>query len=146
MFEGKLNNEDHMKYKDNFLTVNRIPICNLALEDSSEESSENCSILSPTVNFVLRESPFGKGLVQAVIAIILILLFSFYKFNVYSFYIILFSFFLAIITFSPITVLKNTSFLFFVIIFSKYFTLNSISSSVCDDNLLISYSYIDLIN
>lgn len=49
MFDGKLNNEDHMKYKDNFLTVNRIPICNLALEDSSEESSENCSILSPTV-------------------------------------------------------------------------------------------------
>jgi hypothetical protein len=80
------------------------------------------AILSPTVNFVLRESPFGKGLVQAVIAIILILLFSFYKFNVYSFYIILFSFFLAIITFSPITVLKNTSFLFFVIIFSNQYS------------------------
>lgn len=49
MFDNKLNNEDHMKYKDNFLTANRIPICNLALDDSSEESSENCSILSPTV-------------------------------------------------------------------------------------------------
>lgn len=44
MFDNKLNNEDYIKYKDNFLIINRNPICNLALEDSSEESSENCSI------------------------------------------------------------------------------------------------------
>ena len=80
------------------------------------------AILSPTVNFVLRESILGKGLTQASIAIILILLFSFYKINVNGFYIILFSIFLAIFTLSPFTVLKNTSFLFFINIFSNQYS------------------------
>lgn len=48
MFDGKLNSEDYIKYKNNFLNINRIPICNLSLEDSSEESSENCSINTNT--------------------------------------------------------------------------------------------------
>lgn len=49
IFDGKLNSKDFIKYKNNFLSPKRNPICNLSLEDSSEESSEICStVTAPT--------------------------------------------------------------------------------------------------
>lgn len=79
------------------------------------------TVISPAVNFILIDYQLVKALIQIFIAIILILLFSFYRINANGFYIILSSILLAVISLSPITVLKNTSCLFFILIFSNQY-------------------------
>lgn len=53
IFKGDLDKEQFVKYEPDFLLINRTPICNLALEDASEESSEKCS----STNSSQQESP-----------------------------------------------------------------------------------------
>jgi hypothetical protein len=77
------------------------------------------TILSPTVNFLLLDFQLVRVLIQVSIAIILTLLFSFYRANANGLYIILFSILLALFTLNPITILKNTSCFFFILIFSN---------------------------
>lgn len=77
------------------------------------------AILSPTFNFILREYPFGKAGLQIFVAIILILLFSFYRLTKKGYLILQVSAILAIATFSPMTIVKNVCFFYFIFLFSN---------------------------
>ncbi len=77
------------------------------------------AILSPTINFILREYPLGKAGVQIFVAIILILLFSFYRLTKKGYLIIQLSAILAIATLSPMTIVKNVCFFYFIFLFAN---------------------------
>ncbi len=77
------------------------------------------AILSPTVNFMVRELTWAKVLLQLFIALILILLFSFYKLTKKGLLVIQLSFLLAIVTLSPIIILKNVCFFYFIFLFAR---------------------------
>lgn len=77
------------------------------------------AVLSPTVNFMVSELMWAKALLQLVIALILILLFSFYKLTKKGLLVIQLSFILAIVTLSPIVILKNVCFFYFIFLFAS---------------------------
>lgn len=77
------------------------------------------AILSPTVNFILREHPFGKATLQIFVAIILILLFSFYRLTKKGYLILQLSAILAFVTLSPMNIVKNVCFFYFIFLFAS---------------------------
>ncbi|MCA6478100.1 MAG: hypothetical protein IM571_09120 [Chitinophagaceae bacterium] len=77
------------------------------------------AISSPTVNYLLSDYPIGKASLQIFVAIILILLFSFYRLTKKGYLILQLSTILAIATFSPMTIVKNVCFFYFIFLFSN---------------------------
>lgn len=77
------------------------------------------AILSPTVNFILKDYPFGKAGLQIFVAIILILLFSFYRLTKKGYLILQLSAILALATLSPMTIVKNVCFFYFIFLFAS---------------------------
>lgn len=74
------------------------------------------TILSPTINFLLKEYSYGKEILQFFI---LTIIFSFLyscKITKYGLFVILFSILVGIITLSPIIVFKVIIFLFFIVL------------------------------